>query len=194
MPNNKLVVVFNGPPGCGKDDAAECIWGAQPDSMRRQFKDRLFEVTAAIYGVAQHDLEYTWYTRKLKEQPRKELNGLSPRQALIYVSEKVIKPSFGKLYFGEALAKSLKPGLTLVSDSGFAEELIPLIDELGPESLLVVRIFGRGTYEGDSRNYVPESFLDKFGVEYADIDNTDTFDEYLLSVAGEVHEWLESKS
>ncbi len=191
--NNKRVVVFNGPPGCGKDDAANHIRLRKFPSVRRQFKDRLFEVTAAIFGVTQEDLQRTWYTRELKEQPRKELNGLSPRQALIEVSENVIKPWYGKLYFGEALAKSLKPGLTLVSDSGFAEELLPVIDELGPESLLVVRIFGRGTYDTDSRNYIPESFMNNYGVEYVDIDNTGTFDEYLESVKREVNGWLESK-
>lgn len=192
--SKKRVVVFNGPPGCGKDHAAEYIWRMFFKSMRRQFKDQLFKVTAAIFAVPQHNLEHTWYTRELKEQPREELNGFSPREALIYVSEHIIKPNMGSRYFGEALAKQLQPGLTLVSDSGFTEELLPVIEEVGHENILVVRVFGRGSYEGDSRSYIPVTFMNAHGVEFIDIENTGTIEEFEKRLTMSVAlGWLEEK-
>lgn len=193
----KSVVLFNGPPGCGKDDAAEHLFLQNPRiCSKMSFKDRLFQVTAVIYGVSETDLRYTWYTRELKEVPRKELRGLSPREALINVSENIIKPNFSKRYFGEALANSLSLSTTrlnLISDSGFPDELLPIIEEIGSDNILVVRIFGRGSYENDSRNYLTEEFLRGQGVEYVDIDNTGTLKEYLESVSVSVDSWLEVK-
>jgi hypothetical protein len=192
MSNEKLVVVINGPPGCGKDAAVSSLRSDYPyDTSQVEFKGKLFEITSVIFGVSLYDLRSSWYTRKLKEQPREELKGLSPRQALIKVSEEVIKPNFGKSYFGGALAMTIKPGLTLVSDSGFVEELSPVIQEVGASNVLVIRVFGRGDYKGDSRYHIPSEWLEDSGVTYVDVFNTSTLADYLGGVGRAFRNWLE---
>lgn len=182
---NKKVVLLNGPPASGKDAAAEFLCKALNGS-HREFKHKLFELTKAIYCVD----DITWaslYTREKKEIPTDILDGLSPRQALIKVSEEAIKPNFGKDYFGKAAAKELQPGLNIFSDSGFIEELIPIEDAVGLDNLLVIRIHRPGyTFEGDSRRYLN----DKCCKWQLDIHNDSALDQYLIKVCFAVEDWL----
>ena len=48
------------------------------------------------------------YTRENKEIPTPKLNGLSPRQAIIHMSEEVIKPNFGKDYIGKWIMRLME--------------------------------------------------------------------------------------
>lgn len=172
------VIVFNSPPGAGKDSAADYLKSCEEYShaTRRQFKDRLFEITCAIYGVPIEDFTGPMYTRTNKEKPYNRLDGLSPRQALIRVSEDIIKPNFSKMYFGRAMAaQCAKDDLTLISDSGFIDELVPVAIEVDPENVLVIRIFREGyTYANDSRDYLDPDQLARMGVLTADIRNNGT--------------------
>ncbi len=101
---------------------------------------------------------------------------LSIREAMIYVSEVVVKPNFGMNYFGVARASDLEPWSVYIDGScGFAEELPPLIEELGQENILLLRIHREGcTWEGDSRSYIEDGVLDKT----IDIYNNGTEEEY----------------
>lgn len=152
----KKVFVFNSPPNSGKDVVANHLaetFGFNISS----FKTRLIEITQAVYGVS----EFEWgllYTREGKETPHWKLknsrNGewMSPRQALIYISEEVIKPKYGKDFFGLSLVKELKDGVTLIPDGGFVEEVIPLIEAVGKENVIKVVIEREGcTFDNDSR-------------------------------------------
>jgi hypothetical protein len=81
---------------------------------------------------------------------------LSPRQALIHVSENVIKPQFGKDFFGLAAAdKCVKEDcdFAVFSDAGFISEIAPLASIY--QTLIIVRLYRDGfTFEGDSRSYL----------------------------------------
>ena len=109
---------------------------------------------------------------------RIEIN-LSIRMAMIYISELVMKPRFGENYFGVARAKSIVEGEIAVDSScGFIEELPPLIERLGQENILLIRVHREGaTFEGDSRSYIPDGVI------------TITVD--VNSVYGELTEYLE---
>lgn len=107
------------------------------------------------------------------------------------MSENVIKPSFGKDAFGKAFVNSLpEEGIVFVSDSGFPEELQPVIDHVGSDNVLVVRIQREGcSFEGDSRDYLtPEMFEDK--VQFYQVMNNGTEKEFLESVEELVEMWL----
>ena len=85
---------------------------------------------------------------------------VSPRQWLINVSENVVKPLAGKNYFGKALADSITSDLVVVSDSGFMEEVMPLVER--GHDVYVLRIVRDGfTFEGDSRRYLEPSHFYK---------------------------------
>jgi hypothetical protein len=93
----------------------------------------------------------------------KEFNklNLSVREAMIYVSEVICKPRFGEDFFGVSRAAKLKEGFFYIDDScGFVEELPPLIDRVGQENILLIRIHRDGcTFEGDSRQMIPDGVI-----------------------------------
>lgn len=186
----KKVIILNGPPQSGKDDAAKHLAAQFPDTHHREFKAQLFKLTMLIWGVTQETWDYL-YTRDRKEIKTHLLGGMSPREALIHTSEVVIKPNYGKRYFGVFAAKSLNDGVTVFSDGGFQEEVTPLIEEVGAGSIMIVRLYRPGfTFEGDSRTYLPDGYLPNM----IDLHNDGTFEEFLFNIRKVYSEWLTIKS
>lgn len=190
----KKVVILNSPPSGGKDVGAKemcaVLGGEGYLCYHKQFKDRLIDITCAIYGISGCEWN-NFYTREGKEKPHHKLEGLTPRQALIHVSEDIIKPNFGSDFFGRAAAQSLLEGVNIFSDGGFIEEVRPLISEVGVSNILIIRIFRDGySFEGDSRSYFPIDF----GPLVVDVYNNGTELEYFDKLEYEITRWLERGS
>ena len=83
----------------------------------------------------------------------------SSRQALIFVSEHLIKPTKGNGYYGSKLAEKIensKSKFFFVSDSGYKEELTPLLEN--GYNVYIVHLERLGaTFEGDSRTLLTEN-------------------------------------
>ena len=204
------VVVFNGPARSGKDSASSHMCKIRTNSYHRAFKDELFKICANTLGISVEEYQ-TDYDRQtpdkvwwMKDLPSvftsaamlspSEKSAFSQREFLIHMSENVIKPSFGKDAFGKSFVNSLpEEGVVFVSDSGFPEELQPVIDHVGVENVLVVRIQRDGcSFEGDSRDYLtPEMFDDK--VKFYQIVNNGTEEEFLEGVEEFVEMWLNAE-
>ena len=154
------IVLLNGPPGCGKDVLADYIEMASEDVNRVSFKDPLYDLMCTIYDIKIGELLSISYDRGLKEQPLPIFDGLSYREAIIKVSEEVIKPNYGKDFFGRSAAKRIIPGcVNVFSDSGFMEEVTPLFEIVPWAEVLLVRIEDRGNFGNDSRSYLdPDEF------------------------------------
>ena len=109
----------------------------------------------------------------------------SPRDAMIHMSENVLKPLFGKDVFGIMAAKSLEDGVNIFSDGGFAEEVQCLLDEVGVDNFMLIHVTRKGcSFEGDSRDYVtgfPNTYT---------IHNDGTLEEYLNCCVELVEEFL----
>lgn len=89
------------------------------------------------------------------------------------MSEEVIKPNFGKEYFGEATAENMQPGINVISDCGFGEELGPIYREC-EGNMLIMQISRIGcTFAGDSRSYI--NGFDQAAVTTIHNDSTDNF-------------------
>jgi hypothetical protein len=182
------IIAINGAPRSGKDTAARIIRNfarkraLQPllslglattpsiviqeiNSMVRVcgMSYALKEITHAMYGVAAAHGAF----EHCKDEPSPVFAGMSPRQAYIFVSEKLMKPTMGDDVFGRifvrrnsVVAQSTtqeRPGLIIVPDAGFAGEWGPVVDHYGPANMLLLRIHaeGRGvTFKGDSRSYI----------------------------------------
>lgn len=166
MEQKTKVVIFNGPPGSGKDEAVLHLKMNHVGIYHFEFKRKLIALLKLIFDVTDEQWEYL-YTRERKELASPMLGGLSPRQALIHVSENIIKPAFGKSYFGERalfyiqnleFESEEEKELTIfvASDGGFIEELSPFIDKF-EQQLIVVRIHRDGCdFRNDSRSYIPD--------------------------------------
>ncbi|WNO47323.1 hypothetical protein [Vibrio phage vB_VibM_10AMN] len=211
------VAVFNGPPRSGKGVAASHMKklintvDTNLPAFHMEFKDELFKICANTLSISVEDYQTdydrqtpdkVWWMKDLVSistsasmvSPR-EQNNFSQRDFLIHMSENVIKPSFGKDAFGKAFVNSLpEEGIVFVSDSGFPEELQPVIDHVGAENVLVIRIQRNGcSFEGDSRDYLtPEMFNDK--VQFYQITNNGTEMEFLEGVEELVGMWLNAEN
>lgn len=185
MSRNKKVIVFNGPPSSGKDAACEFLT-SHKNIVHITFKRKLIALTQTIFGVG----EEWWderYTTIGKNEPRVELGGRSQRDALIFVSEQVIKPNLGNDYFGRAtlidIAKEIDNNFVVVSDCGFIEEIITLSesDLIDSEDIMIVRVHRSGyDFSKDSRSYVD---AEKYGIVVVDIANDSTLEEYLNKIS-----------
>lgn len=163
------VVILNGPPGSGKDTIADWLLEEGLVQKHVRFKDALYDITGAIYRTGSEYVQSFAYDQVEKMKPRDEFNGFSQREALIYVSEEVIKPKFGKNYFGNAVAKTVKLDAAfariedpnnlnntlryVTSDGGFKEELEPLL--AAGFKVRLIRLHRDGCdYSKDSRKYL----------------------------------------
>lgn len=119
---------------------------------------------------------------------------LSSREALIYVSEVLIKPRFGDDYWGKKRAehaeRMIKDGgcnIILDGSLGFTEEVIPLLDVVDKENILVIRVEVDGEdTKGDSRHLIEEGVFPNF----VRIKNVFT-DQYITDTLNAVEEFLE---
>lgn len=172
------VVFINGPPGSGKDSLAIHIAHHYLGFHVVKFAQILKERTHALYGRS--DIPHDWF-EPVKDKPNDLFFGLTPRQAYISVSENLIKPNHGKDIYGKLLARKLQENAFakafVISDLGFYDEAVPVME--GSSSALLIRLHaeGRGcTFEGDSRSYI------KLPIETLDFTNNGTITDFLRSV------------
>lgn len=187
------LLLLNGPKESGKGVLTQYIQRHCNVSMY-PCKDKLYQLVCDFFMVDPLRFWEIYDDRELKERPMVEFKvtwenavklwdiapkmrlqhdskggcNLTIRQAMVYVSELVVKPHFGSDYFGKVRAHKIagdlyKPGSFLgIDDStGFEGELPPVIDLLGQESLMLLRVHREGCdYDGDSRGYIPTGVVD----------------------------------
>jgi len=148
-----MIVLFNGPPKSGKDHAADYF--KNKGWKHLSFKYQLYKETCLYFNI-----HYTWFmerydNRALKEVPHIDLGHMSCREAMIHVSETVIKPRRGLDYFGKQVADEIDLSKNYaISDGGFVDELIPVINKVGSDKFVLVQLTREGCdYSTDSRRY-----------------------------------------
>lgn len=189
------VIFINGPPRSGKDTLALTLLyrlrGLQVVKFARHIK-RAAHFAHGLYNLVDEPEHFD----AVKDQPRGEFFGATPRRAYIEFSENYMKPLHGKDVFGKILAREMDQlvrrvlGLTgfAISDSGFADEAAPVIRRFGAENCLLLRIHAeeRGcSFEGDSRSYI-----DLPGVRTHDIENNGAQHAFVAAGEALVKRWL----
>lgn len=164
----KLVVILNAPPFCGKDTLAD-LMVENLKATKHAFKEELYKAMAEYYVL---DLSYILEictNRDYKDNLKSDFSastGLTPREGLIFVSEEVYKPTYGKDYFGVKASENISEGINAFADGGgWWPELEPVAQVA--DKVIICRLYRNGyTFEEDSRQYynesrVPESIKDK---------------------------------
>lgn len=169
------LIVLNAPPRAGKDTIARELQSEYMVSTA-SFKAPMFNIVLAMLGQARYAEFMRIYNSDEKDSARPDfMAGMTCREFMIWVSEDVIKPKFGKRYFGELMAEHLKvlfqtDESCICTDGGFPDEIEALIDA-GIEVKLV-RLHREGfDFSNDSRDYIhlSEEYASKPGVEQVDL-------------------------
>ncbi len=99
------------------------------------------------YGLSE-DLSI-FHFEETKDVPNEAFDGLTPREAYINFSEKIIKPKFGKSYLGERVLQRVNRNKrnktpSIISGVGFIEEVMPLIECVEPAQTIHITIIREG--------------------------------------------------
>lgn len=175
----KTVILFNGPPGSGKDTAASMAFNLVFQKYTRnsmipwrpkhlKFADPLKAAAHTLYNIP-HSAEY--YEKELghkwKNEPSPLFFGRKPRDVYISLSEEYAKRAHDSTFFGRIAARRIQlekqANIFIFSDSGFADEAIPVIGNVGIENVLLVEMRRAGcSYDGDSRSYIAADLTKQF--------------------------------
>ena len=181
------IYLMNGPPRSGKDTAGQLLARMLDNSTVLKFAEPLKMATHAAMAMLTGgpNLKFCEGYDDCKDIPSPDFMGLTPRAAYIAMSEQYIKPLLGKQFFGLHLAERIKKlqeqgtEHVIITDSGFYEELEPLINEFGADACIIVQLLRLDShFEGDSRGW-----LESEGVRTELIGNDDDIASLRVSVA-----------
>ena len=160
-----MIVIFNGPPASGKDEAAS-LFKDNYGFGNLSFKYQLFKETIKHFDVDKRWFMEGYNDRSQKEKAEFALQGMSRREAMIHVSEDIIKPKKGLDYFGKSVAEEIEEGNNYaLADGGFVEELEPIIEKVGAENIVIVQLTREGCdYSSDSRKYFNGRLINEWTV------------------------------
>ena len=172
-----MIILFNGPPGAGKDLAADFF--KERGFKHLSFKYQLFKETIKYFNVDEHWFMQGYNKREIKEIPSTLLGNMSRREAMIYVSEQVIKPRRGLDFFGNLVANEIDVLKDyVISDGGFVHELLPVVERVGTENFALVQLTREGhDYSSDSRRYFQGNSME---YEYINGHMTPIDNQYVL--------------
>lgn len=109
----------------------------------------------------------------------------SSREALIHVSENVIKPLKGKDYYGKKLVEKIESSserFYFVPDSGFFSEAT-MVAEKGYMVIIAQLERSGTTFEGDSRSLLnKDDFKEYSNIKFCQIDNNSSLDALYNSI------------
>lgn len=192
-------------------DLVESMFNVDNETFREIYTDRIlkelpsseFRVClshrdlsdlVAIVGESSIDPDDTNRDFSFEMDTYKVTLNLSVREAMIYVSEVIIKPRWREDYFGKARMVYVmidEEDVIYYDDSaasfnGDAVELNAAIEHFGQENCLLVRIYGRGSFEGDSRGYIPNGVVGNV----MEITNDGDLKSFLDTSSERLYNWL----
>lgn len=190
-------VLLNGPPGSGKDTVGELVgalyeeWG---DNINEYHGVRMMKFATPLKKHVCSMLNINMQTlEKIKDKPHYILNGDTPRQYMIHY-DKFIKDKYGNDFFGCRFADKLEDidlGDTkaiIVTDCGFIEELLCLVDKvnLNRHNVKLVQLHRtRCTFEDDSRSYLNPGMIETLVVDNNDKTIQETAEEIFQIMQGD---------
>ena len=151
------IIILNGPASIGKDTIGNAL-AKDYNCIPTSFKRPMFGIAKYLLGDEAFTKFITAYDdRDQKEMPHSFLGGKTCREFMIWISESVVKPIFGKQQFGKLMSEHIQlrdEGFCFVcTDGGFPGEVARLVGD--GHDVTLVRLFMDGkTFAGDSRDYI----------------------------------------
>ena len=157
------IILFNGPPFCGKDTAAKLtldVLVAQGYIAHLiKFASPLKKGLAAFLNLSDDDY-YRYFETPAKDIKSPVFGNKTPRMALIDLSERWAKKFFNKDVFGWLAVRTMErfalADVFVFSDSGFQSEFDYIYNcYVHSTEFLIFHMYRKGcSFKGDSRNYI----------------------------------------
>ena len=185
-----MIIFINGPPGSGKDEAADIIRRRVHRSVTVRLSSPLKRGLQELLG-----LDFQEWNEMLrqgnKDKPITFHSNVTTRQALIKLSEEYLKPIFGKDIFGQIAVRKMR-GLAAshyILDIGFNEELVPILDKYSRGNCRLLRLSRPGcSFDNDSRYYVDVDMLG-LGPFWCKIHNEHDKDIFEAQIVKVLRQW-----
>ena len=191
-------VFLNGPPHSGKDEAARFLRYMFEPTNVFEFKRPLIGVLAgALYMHVDDLIDNPILYKDIKDNPQEELGGMTGREFMIGVSEKVYKGQsvYGKQVFGQLVLQEWQKfwdsnkSLAICPDSGFLAEAVPIIECYGADKCLLIHVHRQGcNFDNDSRSY----WLYDNTLTTVELQNDGDLFAWQAKVGHTVHSWFNS--
>jgi len=161
------IFLINAPAGAGKDTLGQHLEMLFDYGEVVKFARPIKDAACAIYCNNDDD-EFNYFdSQEMKNIPHAKFMGKSCREVQIGLSEVFMKPFHNsKAPFGKILANYIDEDsneewlvnnnpIYFVTDSGFREEAMVLIDKFGKDNVSLIQIHRPGySFDGDSRSYI----------------------------------------
>lgn len=166
------IILFNGPPGSGKDTAVHLLTKHLMSRSHKhfplsvKFSQPLKEAAHALVGLK---VDYDHFEGK-KDEPSDIFLGMTPREFYISLAEKYAKKFLKKDIFTDVLLRRCDSdavwlathyieeemeALFLCSDIGFNQELEGILHHFGYDNVRLIKLYRPyKDYTNDSRGYV----------------------------------------
>lgn len=160
-----FIVMFNGPPGSGKDTAVEqCMKAMRDDKLFKGFACSHSKFVDPVRGLLQKGLCLlpSEFEEAKTERRVFDLLGTDIRSFMIDLSENVYKHRDPDFFIGYMIKQiedieivSAHHLVVFISDLGFENEHEKMTSYFGERNVLSIKLHRYGTtFDGDSRDYV----------------------------------------
>ena len=153
------IILINGPPGSGKDTAANLIKRIGSAVVDYKMSKPLKEAFTKLLQIEGSMIPYFLEDHKDEKVP--ELGGMSPREVQIELSERFCKHLFGEDFFGRTAARAIystPAKVVTVSDAGFQVEVAPLMEQFKFANIYLLELHrDECNFDNDSRSYLDHS-------------------------------------
>ena len=157
------ILLLNGAPRCGKDTVSQILKDMSSTTIHQEkFAMPMKRSVPLLYAVPYDTWKEDLDTPENKDYPCDQFFGKTPREVQIAISEDFLKPLHGKEVFGKLLIRRIEflvdrkiMETVVVSDCGFKEEAMQVVEHFGWWNVTLWRIYRDGcTFKKDSRDHI----------------------------------------
>ncbi|MGL4520518.1 MAG: hypothetical protein ACRCUJ_12840 [Phocaeicola sp.] len=156
------IFILNAPPQTGKDTIAEIVT-KECGARTASFKFPMYNIFVHTTGIPASEFFEKYEEKGWKDNPQDFLEGKTPRELMIHISEGFVKPFFGEDYYGKWVADYIKfhefdaeqEMVWIIPDGGFQPEFDAMKAVFGDRLVLIsLEREGHRSFVGDSRTWI----------------------------------------